>query len=88
LPIYGVIQPKVARLLQARLVPQPQSLGVLAIAPSTMYQLPEARQATLSFFADWMRDVPAFRLDLSGDLASAPRELLKHLSGKESRHAA
>jgi len=88
LTIRGVIQPKVGPLSQARITPQPPSLGVLAIAPSTMYQLPESRQATLSFFADWMRDVPAFRLDLSSDLASAPRELIKFLAGKESLHAA
>jgi hypothetical protein len=88
LTIRGVIQPKVAPLRVARITRQPQSLGVLAIAPSTMYQLPEARQASLSFFADFMRDVPAYRLDLSTDLSSAPRELSAFLAGKESRHAA
>jgi len=86
--IRGVLQPKVGPLHESRIAPQPASLGVLAIAPSTMYQLPEARQATLSFFADWMRDTPTYRLDLGSDLASAPRALLRFLSGKESRHAA
>jgi hypothetical protein len=88
LAICGVVQPKVTAAVNSRISPQPPSLGVLAIAPSTMYQLPEARQTTLSFFADWMQNVPTAKLDLGSDLASAPRELLTLLGSKESRHAA
>ncbi len=88
LAIRGVIQPKVAALSEARIVPQPPSLGVLATALSTIYQLPDSRRATLSFFTEWMRNVPAFRLDLSSDLGSAPRELMKRLALQELQHVA
>jgi hypothetical protein len=88
LAICGVIQPKVAAAPYSRISPQPPSLGLLAIAPSTMYQLPEARQTTLSFLADWMLNVPTARLHLGSDLGSAPRELRKILSKQEVQHAA
>jgi hypothetical protein len=63
-------------------------LGLLAVAPSTMYQLPEARQQTLSFIAGWMGDVPAFRLDLGSNLSSAPMAVANLLSRKELSRAA
>ena len=88
LTICGVVQPKIAGLDQARLVPLAPSLGLLGLATSTMYQLPEARQATLSFFANWMRGVPTYELQLSTDLASAPRVLMRFLSEENARRAA
>lgn len=88
LTIRAVLQPKVSAANDARIVPQSASLGLLAIAPSTMYQLPQARQSTLSAIADWIRDIPSFRLNLGADLQSAPRELIALLASKEMSRAA
>lgn len=88
LTICGVVQPRVAGLEEAKLVPLAPSLGLLGLAASTMYQLPEARQTTLSFFAKWMRNVPTYELQLSPDLTSAPRTLSQFLSEEGARRAA
>jgi hypothetical protein len=88
LAIRAVIQPKVGAEFKSVLLPQASSLGLLAVAPSTMYQLPEARQETLSFLADWLRDVPTSRLKLGRDLASAPDALCKLLAERGMCHAA
>ncbi|MCI0492231.1 MAG: hypothetical protein L0Z07_04765 [Planctomycetes bacterium] len=88
LTIHGVVQPRVTTSPQARMDRQPASQGLLAIAPSTMYQLPEARQATLSFFAKWTREVPAYLLHLGTDLTSAPRVLSQLLAEEAMHHAA
>ena len=88
LAVHGVIQPRVTANAQARIERQAAARGLLAIAPSTMYQLPEARQATLSFFAEWTRAVPAYLLHLGTDLTSAPRALSRLVADKEVRRAA
>ena len=88
LTIRGVVQPKVTAAVHSRISPQPPSLGLLAVAPSTMYQLPEAQHATLSFFADWMRTMPTFVLHAGTDLTSSPRELSNLLENKEAKRAA
>ena len=88
LAIHGVIQPRITQNDQARIEQQAAARGLLAIAPSTMYQLPEAREATLSFFADWTREVPAYLLHLGTDLTSAPRVLSRLVLDKEARRAA
>lgn len=88
LTIRGVLQPKVAAAQRSSLAPLSQSLGLLAIAPSTIYQLPEARQATLSFLADCLGGIPMFQLQLGAELASAPRELSSFLGAMELQRAA
>lgn len=88
LAIHGVVQPRVTSNLHARITRLPAAQGLLAIAPSTMYQLPEARQATLSFFADWTRQVPSYLLHLGTDLTSAPSVLAQLLATQRIRHAA
>jgi hypothetical protein len=42
----------------------------LALAPSTLFQLPGARQQRLHHMAEILRRVPAHVLDLGSDLAT------------------
>jgi hypothetical protein len=88
LQIRAVLQPKVGAASSSQIRRQSASLGLLAIAPSTMSQLPLARQSTLSVIADSLRDIPSYRLELGSDLASAPNELTKLLSEQEISRAA
>lgn len=88
LRIVGIVQPRITSNPQARLLPAGAAQGLLAIAPSTMYQLPESRGETLAFFADWVRAVPAYLLQLGTDLTSAPRVLSQHLASEGVRRAA
>jgi hypothetical protein len=86
--IEGVVQPQVTNSRNARISRRPASHALLAIAPSTMYQLPEARQQTLSFLANWTRSVPAYLLRLGTDLSSAPNVLSRLLAQEGAYHAA
>lgn len=83
LPIVGVFQPRITANSQAVIVPQNAAQGLLSMAPSTMYQLPEARQETLSLLAAWARSVPSFSLRLGTDLSSAPALLQQWLATEE-----
>jgi hypothetical protein len=87
LPIAGVFQPTITTNTQAAIVPQSAAQGLLSMAPSTMYQLPEARQETLSLLAEWARSVPSYSLRLGTDLSSAPAVLKQWLATKEVRLA-
>jgi hypothetical protein len=86
--IEGVVQPQVTNSRHAKISRRPASHALLAIAPSTMYQLPEARQQTLSFLANWTRSVPAYLLRLGTDLSSAPSVLSRSLAEERICHAA
>jgi hypothetical protein len=86
--IEGVVQPQVTSSRLARISRRPASHSLLAIAPSTMYQLPEARQQTLTFLADWTRSVPAYLLHLGTELSSAPNVLSRLLAEEGACHAA
>lgn len=87
LPIAGIFQPRVTTSLQAQIVPHSATEGLLSMAPSTMYQLPEARQETLSMLTEWVRSVPSYSLRLGTDLSSAPRALQRWLAETEVRCA-
>ncbi len=88
LTISAILQPKVGAGSRAQIVPQSASLGLLAIAPSTMYQLPRARQSTLSIIAESIRELPSYRLNLGTDVHSAPRGLIALLARREASYAA
>jgi hypothetical protein len=88
LAIRAVLMPRITASPVARIVRERQSLGVLAAAPSTMFQLPDARQQSLSFFAGLARQLPAYTLYLGTDLASAPRELSAWLCEETTSRAA
>jgi hypothetical protein len=44
----------------------------LALVPSTVFQLPDARQTTLAFFSTFTRKLPSFGLTTGRDLALLP----------------
>ena len=69
-PLRAVLLPRVTG--NARCTARPVSSGtaLLALAPSTLFQLPGARQQRLHHMAEILRRVPAHVLDLGSDLAT------------------
>jgi len=69
-PLRAVLLPRVTG--NDRSVTRPVSSGsaLLALAPSTLFQLPGARQERLRFMAAALRGVPAYALELGRDLVT------------------
>lgn len=88
LRIESILQPRVTPQPAAHLEPQRQLAALLAAAPSTMYQLHDTPQATLSFLANFARQVPAYTLLLGQDLLSGPRQIAELLTDERTRRAA
>ncbi|MDX1948590.1 MAG: hypothetical protein SFU86_24600 [Pirellulaceae bacterium] len=88
LSLQAILHPRVTTHSAASLQPARASAALLAAAPSTMYQLPDARQATLSFLADLTRRLPAHSLLLGKDLLSGPRQIAALLDAERTYRAA
>ncbi|MCE9547736.1 MAG: hypothetical protein K8T25_19875 [Planctomycetia bacterium] len=83
LAIDAIIQPRISPTARTGMENLPRSLALLGLAPSTMYQLPGARQATLSFFAAWARELPAYTLHLGGSPTDAAQEISRLVTRQE-----
>jgi hypothetical protein len=76
----AVVMPQVTGGRATRVRPARRSDAVRALAPSTIFQLPQDGQVVLSAIAGVARAVPAFFLELGADLSAVPAlldELLK-----------
>ncbi len=91
LRIRAILTPHVSNSARASLERISPAAAVMAAAPSTMFQLPEAREHTLRFLTQFARSLAGYRLHLARDLHSAPaciRDFLRYESNKELLHAA
>jgi hypothetical protein len=79
LELRAVVMPQIADQQQATLAPRPALEGLLALAPSTIFQLPGARREAMSFFSNFMRGMSVCAMKTGTDLASCPRALLELL---------
>jgi hypothetical protein len=83
LPVRALLVPEVRGHGETRVVPASPVETLLALAPTTIYQLPNNGGA-LSAMSELVRQVPTFRLELGGDVADGPaaiRELLDSEAG-------
>jgi len=78
-PLRAVLLPHVTGNDRSTTQPVSSGTALLALAPSTLFQLPGARQQRLHHMAEILRRVPAYALGLGSDLATvapAIREIL------------
>jgi len=87
LPLAALVQPVVKSISQPRLGPLRPSEGLLALGPSTLFQLPWARAEGLRFCSEIARVLPAFRLELGGGPALVPA-ILETLFTAQRSHVA
>ncbi len=77
LPVRAVVVPRIAAgTKRARLRPARASEALLALAPSTVFQMPFDDRAVLGALAQLVREVPSYQLELGADPAQLA-ELLK-----------
>lgn len=83
-PLLAIVLPTITGRPETRLVPTSAAAALAALAPSTVFQLHTAGAEALRYLAQLVRAVPAFVLELGGDVRDAPGvivELLLQLRG-------
>ncbi len=62
----------------------PYASGLLALAPTTVFQLPGRKRESFSRLAEAVRQVPCYRLDLGADRSRIPGVITELLNGQEA----
>jgi hypothetical protein len=88
LRIAAIVQPQVTTRPVAQWQSRRALDALLAAGPSTMYQLPDARQGTLSFLARLAAGLPTKTLLLGQNLGSGPARIAEWLDDERKCRAA
>jgi hypothetical protein len=92
LDLCAIVTPQVTADPYPAITPASPAQTWLALVPSTVFQLPDARQTTLAFFSTFARKLPSFGLTTGRDLQRLPEVLRDFLTSQplpsqEARHA-
>jgi hypothetical protein len=79
-PIRAILVPRITDGGKTKLIPASPRKGLMALAPSTIFQLRGASQADLTFMATLTRLIPSFVLELGKDTNNIPDIILDVLS--------
>lgn len=80
-PLKAVLVPRIADQVVTTSHPVSSAAGLLALAPSTLFQLPGARRERLHHMAEVLRRVPVHVLDLGRDLSTVAPAIRAVLDG-------
>ncbi|MBI4317607.1 MAG: serine kinase [Chloroflexi bacterium] len=72
IPVRAIVLPKLSAHAETRLRPASPTASLLALAPSTIFQLPGAGQEVFQFLKNFVEQVPSYVLDLGSDLSRIP----------------
>jgi hypothetical protein len=78
-PLRAVLIPRITGAAAATARRVPASAAVVALAPSTLLQLPGAHRERLRHLVGVLRDVPAYVLEMGDDVASVPAAITRVL---------
>ncbi|MGH7825145.1 MAG: hypothetical protein ACREQ7_08210 [Candidatus Binatia bacterium] len=71
-PITAVLLPRVVGGTEPRIYPAPKSQALLALGPSSLFQIPSRRTSGFEKLAQIVQQVPAYWLDLGGEINRIP----------------
>ena len=71
-PLRAILLPRITGQLETRLRPASSAEGLMALAPSSMFQLPGAGPDSFQILAQVARQVPCYTLQLGTDTAMIP----------------
>lgn len=86
-PLRAVLAPRITGARDTTLVECSSSEALMAIAPSTMSQLPFSGREDLRFFGAMVRSVPCYRLLLGTDIRQVPSAILSLLQSLGVDHS-
>lgn len=87
LELTALCVPRIADRESAAVEPLAAKNALLALAPSSLYQLPGARRPAFEFLRRLVQSLPAYTLWLGRDVASGPRALAGLLDSTNNRCA-
>lgn len=79
-PLRAILLPRVTGKRDTRVLPASPQAALLALAPSTVSQIPNAGTEVFQHLAALTRDLPAYTLELGTELAQIPATILDLLS--------
>lgn len=79
-PIRAILLPRVTGILETRLKKVSSSLGLLALAPSTIFQLPGAGHQAFEILSKVAKQMPSYILEVGTDLSGIPDAISNLLS--------
>lgn len=79
-PLRVILIPRVTQEQETRVAPAPAHAALLALAPSTIAQLPGANAQVFQRLAAVTRSVPSLYLDLGTDMNQVPQTILRVLA--------
>ncbi|MEO0770938.1 MAG: serine kinase, partial [Cyanobacteria bacterium J06649_4] len=80
LPIKAILLPRVMGIPDTHIRRASSMLALKALAPSTIFQLPNTGQSALKMMATLARQVPCYVLELGTDIPQIPRAIATLLS--------
>jgi hypothetical protein len=80
LPLCATLIPRVTGLARTRLKRASAAASLMALAPSTIFQLPSGGRAVFQQIAQVIEQVPSYFLELGRDVHEVPRVILQLLS--------
>jgi hypothetical protein len=80
LPIRAILMPRVTGLARTRLKSVSPASGLVALAPSTIFQLPSGDQAAFRQIAQFVEQVPSYVLELGRDVYEIPQVISQLLA--------
>jgi hypothetical protein len=72
IPIKAILLPTLGDYTSTKIVPTSQAQAMIELAPTTLFQLPGLREHAFMKMARFVRQVPAFNLQLSSDIKNLP----------------
>jgi len=79
-PVQAILVPNVTGLPETRLKKTSPTTSLIALAPSTIFQLPGARHKVLQNLSKFVKQVPNYILEVGTDLSRIPDVILSLLS--------
>jgi hypothetical protein len=80
LPLKAILMPQVTGGKGARLRPASRAEVLMALAPSTLFQLPGAGEAAFTTMSQVVCSVPGYHLEVGSDFAAIPRVIQELLA--------
>ncbi|MFT4847772.1 MAG: hypothetical protein ACI83B_000293 [Sediminicola sp.] len=72
IPIKAILLPTVSGNSKTKIAPSSASQAMIALAPTTLFQLPGLREEAFKKMAHFVRQVPAYQLQLGSDIENIP----------------
>jgi hypothetical protein len=79
-PLRALLVPRITQQTHTTLTPASPIVGLRALAPTTLFQLPGANKSAFTMMAQLVKQLPCYWLELGSDTAKVPDAILTFLA--------